>query len=299
MKRKQFNNLPNHKFIVSKVFKRVSLVRILPVLILLILTANSVFAQRVALVSPNRNVQTGDLSEKIFTMLSKRVLLVDMSLAKTLFDAEKFDRPYNLSTDESKNFGTRIGCNFFLLVNSDTLRRTSFEKDKYFESYAAFYLVSARTGKLVFWQLSKFEEDSAKLSREKLFRSLKMTANALLEKIDQTVEREIAEEYVADISETDQSVGLRPPMPYRRIKPQYTKIAALYDILATVDIAVDIDPKGNITKTEILRWAGFGLDEAVVETVKKMNWRPADRAGKPLPMRVLLRYNFKNIETEK
>jgi len=29
-----------------------------------------------------------------------------------------------------------------------------------------------------------------------------------------------------------------------------------------------------------------------------MNWRPGERGGKPLPMRVLLRYNFTKIEKE-
>jgi hypothetical protein len=51
-------------------------------------------------------------------------------------------------------------------------------------------------------------------------------------------------------------------------------------------------------RTQIVRWAGYGLDEAVTETVRRMNWRPATRGGKALPIRVLLRYNFKKIEKE-
>jgi hypothetical protein len=30
-----------------------------------------------------------------------------------------------------------------------------------------------------------------------------------------------------------------------------------------------------------------------------MNWRPAERNGKTLPMRFLLRYNFKKAEQDK
>ena len=83
-----------------------------------------------------------------------------------------------------------------------------------------------------------------------------------------------------------------------RISPEYTAIADFYNVEATVDISVDIDSDGKILHTEIVRWAGYALDESVTEAVRKMNWRPAERKGKFLPMRILLRYNFKDIEDE-
>jgi hypothetical protein len=43
----------------------------------------------------------------------------------------------------------------------------------------------------------------------------------------------------------------------------------------------------------VVRWAGFGLDEATVATVRQMHFFPAMRNGTALPMRVLLRYNFR------
>jgi len=75
-------------------------------------------------------------------------------------------------------------------------------------------------------------------------------------------------------------------------------MAFLYDVKGTVEVMVDLDDKGNIIKTEIARWAGFGLDESVIDAVRKMNWRPAERNGKPLPTHFLLRYNFKKSEKE-
>jgi TonB family protein len=92
--------------------------------------------------------------------------------------------------------------------------------------------------------------------------------------------------------------NFRSPVPYKRIKPEYTPVAYLYGVAATVDILLDLDEQGKILRTEIVRWAGYGLDEAVTDAVRKMNWRPAERAGKPLPLRVLLRYNFKKVEKE-
>src|SRR5690606_29886969 len=89
--------------------------------------------------------------------------------------------------------------------------------------------------------------------------------------------------------------NFRAPVPYKRIRAEYTRQASMYNIEATVDLMVDIDADGNILRTDVVRWAGLGLEESVIETVKRMNWRPAERNGKTLPMRVLLRYNFKNI----
>jgi TonB family protein len=91
--------------------------------------------------------------------------------------------------------------------------------------------------------------------------------------------------------------NFRPPLPYKRIKPEFTQLANLYSVEATVEIEVEIDENGKILKTEIARWAGFGLDESVTETINKMQWRAASRNGKNLPLRVLLRYNFKKIDS--
>jgi TonB family protein len=67
---------------------------------------------------------------------------------------------------------------------------------------------------------------------------------------------------------------------------------------ATIDIEIDIDESGKVARTEVLRWAGFGLDDSVTEIVRKMNWRAAQRNGKSLPTRVLLHYNFKKINDD-
>ena len=82
------------------------------------------------------------------------------------------------------------------------------------------------------------------------------------------------------------------PRPYRRIKPPYSAAAAQAEVEGVVDVQVDIDARGEITKIEIARWAGFGLDQSVLDTVKQMHFFPAMRDGVAIPMRVLLRYNF-------
>jgi TonB family protein len=86
------------------------------------------------------------------------------------------------------------------------------------------------------------------------------------------------------------------PQPYRRLKPVYPLSAAVADAEGVVDVAVDIDESGEVANAEVTRWAGFGLDEAALETVRSLHFRPAMRNSKPIPIRVMLRYNFKRPE---
>jgi protein TonB len=97
-------------------------------------------------------------------------------------------------------------------------------------------------------------------------------------------------------SDTNQEV--RAPRPYRRVKPPYPEKAARAEVEATVDVLVDIDARGEVGRVEIARWAGYGLDQSVTDTVKQMHFFPAMREGVAIPMRVLLRYNFRKPPPE-
>jgi TonB family protein len=87
--------------------------------------------------------------------------------------------------------------------------------------------------------------------------------------------------------------GLRLPQPYRRQRPPYPEEAARVELEATVDVEVEIGADGEVMRVDVVRWAGFGLDEATVQTVRQLHFRPAMRGRTPVPMRVLLRYNFR------
>ncbi len=250
----------------------------------------SVNAQKIALITPQKNVNTENLSSE----LSEKLNTLDSDLVANAFKATTYESIFNLSNDEAKVIGKTIGCDYFVLLKSETLRRSSFEKGDYFESYAVIYLVSSKTGHLVFWKIYSFEDVSTEKSEAKLF--------AKIEDISKEIRLNIkAENYqkpsITEFSETDKTI--RSPLPFKRLKPTYTTLANFYAIAATVDIEIDLDEKGEIIRTEIVRWAGYGLDESVIENVKKMSWRPAEKDGKTLPIRVLLRYNFKKIEAEK
>jgi TonB family protein len=248
---------------------------------------DSVFAQKLAILSPENN----PISQNISSQLSAKLNSLDADLVTNAFRSTTYENIFNLKISEAISIGKTIDCEFFVIVKADNFKRSSFSNGSYFESFTAIYLINSRTGHLIFWKLYSFEDVKSEIANEKLFSSI----DAIVTEIRDNLKSEKFEKpKIDEMPEEDKN--FRSPLPYKRLKPIYTDIASLFLISATVDIEVDLDEKGKITRTEIIRWAGFGLDESVTQTVRNMDWRPALKNGKPLPIRILLRYNFKKLE---
>lgn len=259
--------------------------------------------QKIAVLVPEKTFPSQALTSKLEISLSNNFKVLDDSLSEAAFSSLKYENPFNLALKEAKNLGAAIGCDYFLLLKIQTVRRYSFEKKEFYESFAAVYAVSSRTGRLIFWRLASFEAADSQSAEKKLLDAANDLSAEISEKIKISAKEESNEKNAENFERlpdenSPEAKSFRPPLPYRRIRPEHTKIANLYSIEATVDIEADIDENGKIARTEIVRWAGFGLDDSVTETVRKMNWRAAERSGKPLPTRVLLRYNFKKIAND-
>lgn len=256
---------------------------------------------RLAIIAPDGTDASLKYAAELSNGLAEHADVLDGSLVASAYNAASPQTPFNMTTVEAKNIGAAIGCDFFILVRSADQRRSSYEREEYYESYAVVYAVSARTGRLVDWSLPKFEAAKPAASTDLLAASIPGKAADLAEKLKSKFQSEVNDPTPTTIEElppddSPLAKQFRAPIPYLRIKPEYTPPAFLYEVTATVELELDLDAAGNILRTEIVRWAGFGLDESVETAVRKMNWRPAERNGKPLPMRVLLRYNFKKLD---
>lgn len=275
--------------------------RILSVCAIVLLLYSISAAQRLAVITPDKSRISKEYSSALTEKLSGKIKVLDVALSDSGFQSMRPESPYNLSSVESRQLASVLGTDFLLILRSGIQRRMSFSRNDYFEAFAVSYLISGRTGRLVDWRLSSFESDTARKAEDLLIASIGGTADNVLRKAASVKNEELEQDPKGMIEEVppDGSPGatsFRPPVPYKRIKPEYTRTANLYDVRATVDIEVDIDSDGRILRTEVVRWAGYGLDESVDKAVRSMNWRPAERNGKPLPMRVLLRYNFTKVE---
>ena len=215
----------------------------------------------------------------------------------------------NLSLAEARDLGAAVGCDFLVAGDAQTLRRSAFDRADYYESYAALFLVSARTGRLLLWEQTAAEAATAPAAEQLMLAELGRRLERYAELLRAARARERAEKLsalerdtpvIADVPEADspEAARLRPPRPYRRLQPAYTDAAARMGTEATVDVLVEIDAAGEVGQIEVVRWAGYGLNEAVIATVRQMHFFPALRDGAPVAMRVLLRYNFRKPKQE-
>ena len=258
---------------------------------------------------------TGRLSsEKIAANLKQaaEVSVLDHDQVRAAARGAGYTGSINLSLEEARELGATLGSDFFLVGDAQTLRRSPSSDPAYLESYASLFLVSARTGRLVTWMRPMSEAPNAAVAESALITKLRSTdiRDHLIKSMREAHGRERDErelshnrdvpiiEEAPDDEKLAEAEGLRLPRPYRRLTPPYPESAARAEAEATVDVLVDLDAEGEVMRVEVARWAGFGLDEATVETVRRLHFFPAKRDGVAIPLRVLLRYNFRKSPPE-
>jgi TonB family protein len=233
--------------------------------------------------------------------------LVDPDLSSAAARGAGYSGSLNMTVSQARDLGSAIDSEFFIIGDAQTLRRSSSKTPVYFESYSSLMVISSRTGRLILWDRLAFESDTSKDAEEKLNKTV--SDNQTIERyvevirkaqLQESTERAIAVDQNAPLIEDapdDEKLaaaqGLRLPRPYRRLRPTYPESAAKAEAEGTVDVLVDVGTDGEVSQIQIARWAGFGLDDIAVATVRQLHFFPAMRSGTPIPMRVLLRYNFR------
>jgi TonB family protein len=242
---------------------------------------------------------------------SGELVVADPDLSRAAARGIGYSGSLNLTVSEARDLGAALATEFFVIGDAQTLRRSSSQAPVYYESYCSLFLVSARTGRLLLWERPSFETSfgnsqatsaEAKLSQYLASNALTERLVALIrkaqeeERIQRTTPTLSAEAVIEEAPEDEKAAevkGLRLPRPYRRLRPEYPETAARAEAEATVDVVVDVRADGEVADVQVARWAGFGLDEATVATVRQLHFFPAMKNGTPIPMRVLLRYNFR------
>jgi len=248
-------------------------------------------------------------SEKLMANLKQEtgLRILDRDQARAAARGAGYAGSMNLSLNEARNLGAVLGCDFFILGDAQTLRRSPSTAPAYFDAYASMFLVSARSGRLISWERPTFHAATAVDSEKALLFELSNedVRHRYVGSIQRVQEDEQNErsliidqqtpviEAAPDEDKSAEAEGLRLPRPYRRLVPAYPETAARAEAEAMVDVLVDLDANGEVTRVEVARWAGFGLDHATVATVRQLHFFPAMRNGVAIPIRVLLRYNFR------
>jgi TonB family protein len=245
-------------------------------------------------------------ADKLATALSRNagLSLADRDESRAAARGAGYAGSLNMTLAEARDLGFALGTDFYLTGDAQTLRRSPSDRQAYTEAYASIFIVSTRTGRLVMWERPSFEattpEESEKLLLAELGKRAARYRDAIVAaEVQERSERAQAIEHraplIEDVPEEGSAgaAGLKLPAPYRRLQPSYPETAASLGVEAIVDVQVSIDAAGEVSGVEVVRWAGYGLDEATVNTIRQLHFRPAMRDGSPVPLRVLLRYNFR------
>jgi len=295
-----------------KVFRPLILLSIICLTAACVAAQETVRQSKIAVLDFGAGAIAVQASEKLARALSaaEGLRLMDRDESRSAARGIGYEGSLNMTLVEARDLGSAIGCDFYVTGDAQTLRRSSSARPVYYEAYASVFIVSARTGRLIKWDHIIAEAPSPEGAEKALLSELPECAGVYALAIRAGAEAERNERELsitnsvpvieeAPDESSPQAKGLRLPAPYRRLRPIYPESAARAEVEATVDALVDLDAAGEVTRVEVVRWAGFGLDNETVKTIRSMHFRPAMRDGAPLPMRVLLRYNFQKPKKEK
>src|SRR5688500_9206565 len=124
------------------------------------LLATSAFAQRVAILVPEKSDRDFGYAQQLGSVLPRPLRLQDLGQGTTAFRSLDVKNPYNMTAVESRAAASVMGCEYIIVVRTGGLRRESFSKSEYYEAYSVIYLVSGRTGLLAGWWLKSFEAEN-------------------------------------------------------------------------------------------------------------------------------------------
>ncbi len=254
----------------------------------------------------------GDERGEISPLLRKlarddKLELVDENLTRMAAKGAGYVGSLNLSRDDARALGQSLGCDFYLLGNVQIARRLASGEQFYFEALTGLFIVETRTGRLVKFEFERArgqdENEAYKLLIKLINDGWKRYAGAInLARERHASEIESVTQTPGPVKEvlTDESAGkgIDQPVFYQRLKPAYTEQAELAGITAIVELEAVFGEDGRVSDLEIVRWAGFGLDESAIATVRLLRFKPAERDGKRLTFRGLVRYNFRRPQAQ-
>lgn len=208
----------------------------------------------------------------------------------------------NLSVEEARALGLSLGCDYYVIGTAQILRRLASEKEFYFDVYVAGFLVETQSGQLLRFAFEKLQVAKEMQARKQLLdlteKIWRQFADVLKSPPKQTLLNQTDDVYDLASAEATR-LKIKSPQFFRRIKPTYTESASFADVTASVEMNVIFRADGQIGSVEIIRWAGFGLDESALATIRQLRFEPAKLNERPVSVSAVVRYNFGKEEKAK
>jgi len=105
-------------------------------------------------------------------------------------------------------------------------------------------------------------------------------------------EKHVEEEptYFVAVEEMPEPIGGIAAIQSKIVYPEIAKRAG---VEGKVYVKAYVDEKGNVTKTEVVKGLGAGLDEAAVKAVQATKFKPGKQRGKAVKVQVMIPIQFK------
>ena len=244
----------------------------------------------------------GEFAAPLRAAAAGAAALVDAGQARAAARGVGYSGGLNLSREEARALGMSVGCDFYVLGRAQVTRRLGAHDETYYDALAGLFVVETRRGRLIRFACPRARAAGEAEARAQLTALIKdewPEAAAAIEAAGRELSAppELtarAPEEVYDLREAGAGPpGVRPPVFYQRLKPDYTEEARLAGVAAIVELEAVFGADGRVGEVEVTRWAGFGLDEASVATARQLRFKPAERDGRPVSVRALVRYQFR------
>lgn len=233
--------------------------------------------------------------------------LLDADLTRAAVKGSGYASNLNLRRVQARALGQSLGCDFYVLGKVQVARRLAAGEQFYFDALAGLFFVETRTGRLLLFAFERAQAPDGQGAQAQLKELIKRgwaryaaaLASAQAQQAGTIANLAPAEHPAGDVLTDDTPAsGTQQPVFYQRRKPSYTEQAELAGVTGTVELEAVFGADGQVGEIEVVRWAGFGLDEAALATVRQLRFQPATRHGKLLTMRGLVRYNFRRPLTQ-
>jgi TonB family protein len=89
------------------------------------------------------------------------------------------------------------------------------------------------------------------------------------------------------------SAPITPPELVKFVEAEYPEQAKQTGAEAEVNLTLEIDENGAVTKAEVLEQVGQGFDEAAIAAARQLVFRPARRGERPVKSKIVYRYSFR------
>lgn len=94
----------------------------------------------------------------------------------------------------------------------------------------------------------------------------------------------------------DQAVAITDDITPPRLKevasPDYTEEAKKKKIEGTVTLEIVVDKKGDVIDAKVVKGLGHGLDENATAAVKEWKYKPAEKDGAPIAVKMEVTVEF-------